>query len=329
MGIRETLHLPKHKACGTPDFTGEDQYQRGVAVLIGVYTLWALLPIYWKQVTHVPPMEVLCHRSLWGFFLVLFLLWFRGGLQEVLEITRNRRYLLFIGGGAFCHMFGWGFYIWAVATGHIIDAALGHYMQPMFSVLCGFFLFRERPRRLQWAAIALAATGVLGMVVMFGSFPWVGILIAVNGVLFATLRKHAPVNAMPGLVLELLISAPFLWGYLAYLMLTGQSVVMAADFTQDLWLIGAGIVTIIPQMGYAYGLCRVPLTTISLMQYIPPTGNFLLGLLLFNEAFSPDKIFGFAFIWSGLIVFTMEGVFFRRKLRHTIHMDNDPDKPQC
>ncbi len=286
--------------------------QKGVFVLLFVYTVWGLLPLYWKQLTHVSPIEVVCHRSFWGFFLVLFLLWLRGGLDEVRAIFRDRRTLLFITGCAFSHIFGWGFYIWAVGSGHILDAALGHYMQPLFSVLCGFMLFRERPRRIQWAAIILAGIGVVGMVLMFGSFPWVGILIAANGVLFASLRKKAPVNAMPGLVMELVISAPLLWGYLLYLLVTGQSAFMTLSFTQDLWLISAGIVTIIPQMGYAYGLCRVPLTTISLMQYIPPTGNFLVGLFVFGEAFSTDKIFGFLFIWMGLIIFSLEGLHFLR-----------------
>ena len=312
MGIRETFHLPPTKTVGTTDFTGEGEYQRGLSVLVCVYAIWALLPIYWKQLTHVSPIEVLCHRSLWGFFLVFFLLWLRGGLSEIMEVVRNRRNLMFITGCSFSHMFGWGLYIWAVGSGHILDAALGHYMQPIFSVLCGYILFKERPRRIQWAAISLAGMSVLGMVVMFGSFPWVGLLIALNGIIFATMRKKAPVNAMPGLVLELVISAPILWGYLAYLLLTGQSTFGSIDICQDLWLIGAGIVTIIPQMGYAYGLCRVPLTTISLMQYIPPTGNFLVGLFLFNEIFSTDKIFGFVFIWIGLIVFTLEGISFRR-----------------
>jgi len=324
MGLRDTLHLPPQKPCGTPDFTGEGEYQRGLAVLIGVYALWALLPIYWKQLTHIPPLEVLSHRSLWGFFLVSLLLWFRGGMGEVMDIVRNRRSLLFMIGCSFSHTFSWGFYIWAVGSGHILDAALGHYMQPIFSVLCGYIVFRERPRRVQWAAIALACTGVLGMVVMFGSFPWVGLTMALNSILFATLRKKAPVNAMSGLVLELLISAPLLWGYLAYLLITGQSAFMTMGFTQDLWLIGAGIVTIIPQMGYAYGLCRVPLTTISLLQYVPPTGNFLVGIFLFGEAFSPDKIFGFAFIWAGLIVFTLEGIMFRRSVRKTMNLETEP-----
>jgi chloramphenicol-sensitive protein RarD len=203
-------------------------------------------------------------------------------------------------------MFGWGFYIWAIGSGHILDAALGHYVLPMLNVLCGLLLFRERPRRLQWVAIATAAVGVLGMVTWYGSLPWVGLIVAFNGVLFAAIRKHATVNAMPGLCLELLISAPILWSYLAYLLVSGNSAFMTVSLAQDAWLIGAGIVTIIPQMGYAYGLCRVPLTTVSLMQYLPPTGNMLVGIFLFGEAFTQDKMFGFAFIWTGLLIFSLE-----------------------
>jgi chloramphenicol-sensitive protein RarD len=238
--------------------------------------------------------------------LIVALLCWQGRLFEVRDVVRNRRNLKFMVGCSMTHMFGWGFYVWAVCSGHILDAALGHYILPMLSVLCGFLLFRERPRRLQWVAIATAAVGVLGMVVWYGSLPWVGLLVAFNSVLFASIRKHAPVNAMPGLCLELLISAPILWSYLTYLLVSGSSVFMTVNVEQDLWLIGAGIVTIIPQMGYAYGLCRVPLTTISLLQYLPPTGNVLVGILLFGEVFTQDKIFGFSFIWLGLLIFSLE-----------------------
>jgi chloramphenicol-sensitive protein RarD len=299
-----------------PQFTGEGALQKGIAVLLGANIIWALLPVYWKQLAHIPTLEVLCHRSIWGFLLAVILLWGQGRLCEVKDIVRNRRNLKFMIGCSMSHMFGWGFYIWSVSSGHIIDAALGYYILPMFSVLCGFLLFRERPRRLQWAAIATAATGVLGMVAWYGSLPWVGMVVACNSVLFAAMRKHAPVNAIPGLCLELLISAPILWSYCAYLIATGNSTFLAVSLEQDLWLIGAGIVTIIPKMGYAYGLCRVPLTTISLMQYLPPTGNVLVGILLFGEAFTPDTMFGFSLIWAGLVIFSLEMYHFHRTRPH-------------
>lgn len=316
MGIRETFHLPPvQKHSGPPDFSGAGQERRGIVVLLAVNLVWALLPMYWIQVSHIPAVEVLCHRSVWGFILVLFLLWFRGGIGEIADIVRNRRTLFFMVGCSFSHMFAWGFYIWAVASGRVVDAALGQYMLPVFSVFSAFLFFGERPRRLQWIAISLAFCGVVGMLLVFGSLPWVGLLIACNATLFAALRKNAPVNAMPGLIMELLISAPFLWSYLAYLTLTGQSAFTTQTLSQNLWLIGAGIVTVIPQMGYAYGLCRVPLTTISLLQYINPTGNFLVGVFLLHEAFTPDKAFGFIFIWLGLIIFTLEGIYFRRNAK--------------
>jgi len=305
-------------------FTGEGAVQKGVAVLLGVNIIWALLPMYWKQLAHVSAIEVLCHRSFWGFLLIVALLWGQGRLFEVRDIVRNRRSLKFMVGCSMAHMFGWGFYIWAVGSGHILDAALGYYILPLCSVLCGFLLFHERPRRLQWVAIATAAVGVLGMVVWYGSLPWVGLIVAFNSVLFATLRKHAPVNAMPGLCLELLISAPILWSYFTYLLVSGNSAFMTVSLEQDLWFIGAGIVTIIPQMGYAYGLCRVPLTTISLMQYLPPTGNMLVGIFLFNEAFTQDKMFGFSFIWAALLFFSLEAYHFHKtNLKSVIKRSNE------
>ncbi|CAK7029680.1 MAG: Protein RarD [Desulfovibrio sp.] len=317
-----------------PAFSGEGELQKGITAILTTNVIWALLPIYWKQLSHVPPLEVLCHRALWGFVLVAIILWLKGGFSEVRAIARDTRILKFMAGCALSHTFGWGFYIWAVGSGRIIDAALGNYMLPMCSVLAGFLLFRERPRRVQWFAIFLAAFGVIGMLVWYGHLPWVGLVIAANAVFFATLRKNAPVNAMPGLVVELLMSAPLLWGYLAYLVISGNGVFTKISFEQDLWLIGAGIVTIIPQMGYAYGLCRVPLTTISLMQYIPPTGNFLVGLFLFGESFTPDRIFGATFIWLGLLVFTLEGVHFRKTAKLSAAAlakdagDDDDDDPR-
>ena len=303
-----------HNAMTVPglQFTGEGELQKGVAVLFGVNIIWALLPMYWKQLTHVSALEVLCHRSFWALLLIVALLWGMGRLSEVRDIARTQRSLKFMAGCSMSHMFAWGFYIWAVSSGHILDAALGHYVLPLLSVLCGFLLFRERPRRLQWVAIATAAVGVVGMIVWYGSLPWVGLLVAFNGVLYASMRKYVPANAMPGLCLELLISAPILWSYLVYLLISGNSTFMAVSLEQDLWLIGAGIVTMIPQMGYAYGLCRVPLTTLSLMQYIPPTGNVLVGILLFGEAFTQDKMFGFAFIWMGLLIFILEAYHFHK-----------------
>jgi chloramphenicol-sensitive protein RarD len=297
-------------------FTGEGELQKGVAALLSTNIIWALLPIYWMQLAHVSVFEVLCHRSFWAFLLIVVLLWGQGRLFEVRDIVRNRRSLKFMIGCSMTHMFSWGFYIWTIGSGHILDAALGYYILPMFSVFCGFLLFRERPRRLQWVAIATAAVGVLGMVVGYGSLPWVGLIVAFNSVLFATLRKQAPVNAMPGLCLELLISAPIQWSYLAYLFISGNSAFMTVSLEQDLWFIGAGIVTIIPQMGYAYGLCRVPLTTVSLLQYLPPTGNFLVGILLFNESFTQDKIFGFSCIWAGLLLFSLEAYRFHKTNMH-------------
>jgi chloramphenicol-sensitive protein RarD len=311
--VREGYHAMTEPGI---QFTGEGELQKGVAALLGVYTLWGLLPIYWKQLAHVSTLEVLCHRSFWALLLIIALLWGLGRLSEVRDILRNRRNLKFMAVCSMVHMFMWGFYVWAYSSGHILDAALGNYILPMLSVICGFLIFRERPRRLQWVAIVTASVGVLGMVVWYGSFPWIGLLAAFSGVLYASIRKHAPVNALPGLCLELLISAPILWSYLAYLFVSGNSTFMTASLEQDLWLIGAGIVTIIPQMGYAYGLCRVPLTTISLMQDIPPTGNMLVGILLFNETFTQDKIFGFSFIWAGLLLFSLEAYHSHKSNRH-------------
>lgn len=293
-----------------------DQQRDGLAVLLVVYISWGVLPIYWKQLLHVPPLEVLCHRSLWGFLLVIGLLWGRGAFQEVKNVFADKRTLKFMVGCSMAHMFGWGFYIWAIANGLILEASLGAYILPLLSAIAGYVFFKERPRRLQWIAITIAGAGVLGMVLCYGTLPWAALLMGGNSVIFAVLRKHAPVNATPGLVVEMILSGPILWGYLTWLHATGQGFLGSTSLEADLWLVGAGIVTVLPQLGYAYGLNRVPLTTLSLLQYIPPTGTFLVGVFLFGEVFSPDRILGFGCIWAGLVLFTFEGYRHHRNNCH-------------
>ncbi len=296
-----------------------DLQREGLPVLLGVYIFWGLLPIYWKQLLHVPPIEVLCHRSLWGFLLVIGLLWGRGAFQEVKSVFTDKRTLKFMVGCSAAHLFGWGFYIWALGNGLILEASLGSYILPLLSAVAGYLFFKERPRRLQWVAIAVAGAGVLGMVLCYGTLPWAALLMAGNSVLFAVLRKQAPVNATPGLVVEMMLSGPFLWGYLTWLHATSQGVMGTTTLEADLWLIGAGIVTVLPQLGYAYGLSRVSLTTLSLLQYIPPTGTFLVGVYVFGEVFSGDKILGFTCIWIGLAIFTIEGY-----CNHRAHSGHKP-----
>ena len=295
-----------------------EQQRDGLAVLLVVYISWGLLPIYWKQLLHVPPLEVLCHRSLWGFLLVVAMLWGKGAFQEVKNVFADKRTLKFMVGCSAAHMFGWGFYIWAIANGLILEASLGSYILPLLSAVAGYIFFNERPRRLQWIAIAIAGAGVLGMVLCYGTLPWAALLMGGNSVIFAVLRKHAPVNATPGLVVEMILSGPILWGYLTWLHATGQGFLGSSGLEADLWLVGAGIVTVLPQLGYAYGLNRVPLTTLSLLQYIPPTGTFLVGVFLFGEVFSADRILGFGCILAGLVLFTIEGYRHHRNANHQI-----------
>lgn len=299
----------------TPPDMSPNSGRDGLSVLITVYIAWALLPLYWRELNHVPSFEVLCHRSFWGFFFVLGILWYQKRLGDIRSIFRDRRTLLFMTGCSAAHLGGWGLFIWAIAHGKLLESSLGNYILPMCSVLSGFFIFKERPRRGQWAAIVIAGIGVAGMVLRYGSLPWVAVGTAGCSVVFTLCRKRVPgVSATAGLVADMMLSSPILWGYLLWLHLTGQGTLGSAGQTllQDIWLIGAGIVTMLPQLGFAYGLSRVPLTTLSLLQYLPPTGSFLIGAFVLGEPIGPDKVFGFSFIWVGLILFTIEGFYYYR-----------------
>ena len=300
------------------------RYREGVWSLLAVYILWGTVPLYWRQLGHIPPLEVLAHRYFWGVLLGAFLLSLqKGGWGEIRDTVKDRRSLLLMVACSMAHMFSWGLYIWAVSAGKVLDLSLGYYILPLLSVVAGYLAFSERPRPLQWGAIALAACGVLGMVLFYGSFPWIGLLLAISACAFAVLRKHVAIGATPGLVLELLLPAPLFWGYLIWLHATGQGATTIFFDGPGLLLIGAGILTVLPQMGYAYGLTRVPLTTLSLMQYILPTGKFMVGFFLFHEAFTRDKAFGFTLIWAGVLLFVLEGYRAHRQIAHAARQSTE------
>ena len=302
---------------GVPAHTGiaaDLQRQRqGLPSILAAYIIWAALPIYWKQLGNIPAFEILCHRSLWGCILVCLAMWAKGSFKDLKASIKNRRALRLMLACSALHTFSWFFFIWSVSAGYLLELSLGNYILPLLSVVAGFVVFKERPRRMQWVAIALAACGVFGTIAYYGHLPWVAFVSAASPVLFAIVRKKAPVDAIPGMVMELFISGPFLWACLIWLHATGQGHMGSADLSADLWLVGAGIFTVVPQVAYAYGLTRIPLTTLSLLQYLPPTGYFLIGTFLHNEPLTEARLVAFVFIWLGLILFTLEGYRYHRR----------------
>ena len=272
------------------------------------YILWGLFPLYIKQVAHVSAVEVVVHRSVWSlvFVFVLLAAWRR--LAWLRAALTDRRTLTVFAASALLLGVNWGVYVWAVAAGRIVDASLGYFINPLVNVLLGVMVLHERPRPLQWAAVALAACGVLWLVVGAGEWPWIALVLAVSFGLYGLLRKTAPLGATEGLALETLMQAPLAVALLAWWTWQGTSALSMQDPVTSAWLLLAGPFTAIPLLLFAAGARRLTMATLGLMQYIGPTIQFALGVFVYDEPFSAQRAVGFALIWAALALYSAESL---------------------
>ena len=276
------------------------------------YVLWGLFPIYLKQLPLVPAFELVLHRAAWSLlFLVLVLAalrrfaWLPVALRQprVLAVTALSALLLSI---------NWLLYVWAVGAGRIVDASLGYFINPLVNVVFGFVVLKERPRALQWTALAVATAGVLWLTVAAGELPWIALLLACSFGSYGLLRKLAPLGALEGLALETMVLAPLVLPALAWLSWQGQGVLASGDGTTLLWLMVAGPATAIPLLLFGIGARRVSMATLGVLMYLGPSLQLLIGVFVYGEPFDTARGIGFALIWAALALYTAEGL---RRLR--------------
>jgi chloramphenicol-sensitive protein RarD len=281
--------------------------RRGLAAAIGAYALWGVFPLYWYLLKSVPALQIIAHRVIWcGLFVGGWLL-LRDGpgwLRRALATPRVAP-LLVVSGlliGA-----NWGVYIWAVTHGRVVESSLGYFINPLVSVLLGVLLLHERLNRAQWAAVALAALGVLWLTVMHGALPWVSLFLAISFGFYGLIRKVAAVDAMPGLAIEsgVLLLPALAW--LAFSEAQGSGAFGHGGWQRDALLAFGGALTALPLIGFAYGARRIPYSLVGLLQYISPSLQLLVGVTLLGEAFSPTQAIGFGCIWLGLALYALDG----------------------
>lgn len=289
--------------------------KRGALAAVVAYGLWGVLPVYWKAVQTVPTLEIMAHRTVWSLVFVLLLLAARRQWAWVRQARQNPKVLLAFAASA-CLLGGnWFTYIWAVNSGHIVDASLGYFVNPLFSVLLGILFLGERLRLWQGLAIGFALTGVVFLTVGYGVFPWIGLTLAGTFGLYGLLRKTAPLGSLEGLLLETaLLSIPML-AYLVGLEFAGAGSFGHIGLATSLLLIGAGVVTAFPLLMFAYAARKVTLATVGILQYIAPTLQFLLGVFVYNEPFTQARLVGFAAIWIALAIYSVEGLLVERRRR--------------
>lgn len=293
----------------------QDPVRNGILYATAAFGLWGFGPIYFKAVASVQPTEVLAHRVVWSLlFLALVVSWNRGW-PALLRLMAERKKLLWLFTTATIVSLNWLVFIWAVANDHILQASLGYYINPLFSVLLAMFFLGERLRPLQGVAVAVALIGVVNQVVTFGELPLVAIVLAVTFGFYGLLRKIVAVDPVHGLMVETLLMLPFALIYLIWLSQAGSLQFFHGTATLDLLLIAAGLVTAVPLIYFAAATNRLSLTVVGLFQYLAPSMTFLLAILLYDEPLGHAQLVTFCIIWSALALFTLEGWRYRRNKR--------------
>lgn len=285
---------------------------RGFGFAMGAYVLWGFLPLYMKMLTHIPAVEIVAHRVLWSVpvaGLVLILLRRTGDIGRVL---RDPRSLAMGCVTAALVSVNWGVYVWAISVDRTLDAALGYYINPLFSVFLGSVLLGEVLTRLQWIAVALAAGAVVVLTVANGSLPWPALALTTSWAFYAYFKRSLPIGPNQGFLLEVLILTPFALAYLAWLWVSGGGHFVPVSF--DMWLLmGCGLVTAVPLLLYANGAKGLRLTTIGIMQYSAPTMIMLIAVFVFGEPFGEARAIAFPMIWAALGLYTYSMFRTRRK----------------
>jgi len=285
----------------------------GIAYAILAFAAWGLFPLYFRRIASVPPLEVVLHRSVWSLLFVLMLLaalrrfsWLRPVLAE------PRRLGLFALSAALLSG-NWLVYVYAVHSGQVVEASLGYFINPIVNVLLGVLVLHERLERVQWAAVALAAAGVLWLTLLHGRLPWIALVLAVSFGLYGLMRKTASLGALEGLALETMLLAPLVLPALLWWTLGGSGAMARGDLALDAWLVIGGPLTALPLLLFAAGARRLPLATIGLLQYLSPTIQLALGVWVFHEPFDRARLAGFALIWAALLLYSLDGWRRRRE----------------
>lgn len=293
------------------DPNAPDERARGLAYALAAYLAWGLLPVYFKALRAVPAVEVLAHRVVWSLLLLAGLLAARGGVAAFRAPFRRDRLPLLALTTALIST-NWLTYIWAVQAGRVLEASLGYFMNPLVNVLLGVAFLGERLSPRQRLAVLLAGAGVAVLVLRAGTFPWISLVLALSFALYGLLRKRAGVDAVGGLLGETALLAPLALGYLAWRAGAGTAAFGAGARLSSL-LAAAGVITALPLVWFTLGLHRLRLSTIGLVQYVAPSCQFLLAVLLYREPFGGAQAVAFGCIWGSLALYSWEALAYARR----------------
>ena len=275
----------------------------GAIIAVG---FWGTLPVFWKQLSHLGADLTLSHRVAWTMLTVLPLLAWRGELSTWFEALTKRSNLLAHAFSGLLLTINWGTFIWAANHDRIVDCSLGYFINPLLNVFIGSLLLGETLNLLQKVSIACAALGVVMQIVALGSFPWIGVILALSMAFYGLARRRSALGSLSGLATETLVFLPVAAGYLIWSGAEGRELWGRQDF-HDLACIGAlGIVTAIPLLGFAHAARKLPFSLLGVLQFLAPTGQFLTGVFIYHEPFSMRSLASFVCIWVGVVLFCVD-----------------------
>ncbi|NMP16042.1 EamA family transporter RarD [Thalassotalea sp. Y01] len=290
-----------------------NETKKGVINALCAYTLWGIAPIYFKLLSMVPAMEILVHRIVWSFVLLVAIVLLMGNWSKVRAIYRDRKKLAWLFFTSLILAANWLLFIWAVNNDYILEASLGYYINPLFSVALAMLFLGERLSRWQLVAVALAMIGVFIQLFSLGSVPYVALGLATSFGVYGLLRKKMPVDSLPGLLIESFWMLPLGLLYWAFFAESATSNMMLNDMSLNITLIAAGLVTTAPLLFFTAAAKRLPLTTMGFFQYVGPSIMFVLAITVYNEQLIFEKMLTFAFIWSALVIYSIDSLKRRRQ----------------
>lgn len=284
---------------------------KGILYGIGAYVAWGFFPIYWKFLHHVPAIQVIGHRIMWSFLLLIVFIVFAkqwADFRALASFKVIRIYTI----AAILISINWLVYVWAVNANFIVETSLGYFINPLISVLLGVIFFKERLRIAQWIPVILAALGVVYLTYVYGRLPYIALTLAFSFGLYGLVKKLSPLGSLYGLTIETgILFIPAL-GYLVFAEATNTAAFLHTGIISDLLLIGAGLITTVPMLMFSSAARSIPLWVVGLLQYIAPTLQFLIGVFIYKEPFSHNQLIGFGIVWTALVIFLVENYLANR-----------------
>ena len=282
-----------------------NQATHGILFALAAYFMWGIAPLYFKQLVEVPAIEIIMHRIVWSALLLFVLVSLLKQWPKVQFALKHKRTLFVLMASSLLIGGNWLIFIWAVNNDHMLDASLGYYINPLINVFLGKMFFSERFTKLQKAAVFLAFLGVTVQVIALGQLPWISLVLATSFSIYGLLRKQAPVDSIPGLLIETIILLPFALLYWA-LLASPASNILHNELNFNALLMAAGVVTVVPLLCFTAAARRLQLSTLGFMQYIGPTLMFILAVNVYGEELETSKLISFGFIWFALSLFTYD-----------------------